>query len=116
MRAEADPAGSRVRLVVTGQLTEFNYQMLYQVICRARALAPGTQTLVDLTEADPVETAAVDLLTWEIDHHDLDGPLSPVGFVVPAPPASSSGSGADAVPGPRTLWARAGRRGPGHDR
>ncbi|GAB2605824.1 hypothetical protein GCM10009696_09080 [Kocuria himachalensis] len=114
VRTENDPAGSRARLVVTGQLTEFNYQMLYQVICRARALTPGTQTLVDLTGAEPVETAAVDLLAWEIDHHDPDGPLSPVGFVVPGPPVSSSRTGA--ALGPRTVWTGQDMGGPGHVR
>ncbi len=111
-----DPDTHQVHLTVTGTLTEDNHQLLLRVLQQAQALTVGLEVLVDLTGTTSWEASAVDLLLWEIDEHDPDAPLSPGGFVVVAPPASSSGSGTDAVPGPRTLWAGAGRRGPGHDR
>ncbi|MGX5358237.1 hypothetical protein [Kocuria sp. KH4] len=111
-----DPVTHGVHLVVTGTLTEDNHQLVLRVLQQAQARTAGLKVLVDLTGTTSWEASAVDLLLWEIDHHDPDGSLSPVGLVVPAPPTSSSSSGADAVPAPRTLWAGAIRRGAGHVR
>jgi hypothetical protein len=106
---DIDSVTHRVHLAVTGALTEDNHQLLLRVLQQTQALTAGLEVLVDLTGATSWEASAVDLLLWEIDHHDPDEPLSPVGFVVPAPPACSSGAGA--LPGSRTVWTGAGRKG-----
>lgn len=105
---DIDPDTQRVRLAVTGTLTEANHQLLLRVLQQAQALTAGFEVLVDLTGTTSWEASGMDLLLWEIDHHDPDGALSPVGFVVPAPLARSSGSGADQ--GLRTVWTEAGRK------
>ncbi len=112
--ADIDPDTHQVHLTVTGTLTEDNHQLLLRVLQQAQALTAGLEVLVDLTGTTSWEASAVDLLLWEIDHHDPDGPLSPVGFAVPAPPACSSGAGA--APGPRTVWIGADRKAHGDDR
>jgi hypothetical protein len=104
----------QVRLTVTGALTEANHQLLCQVVHRAQVLTASTEVVVDLTGTASWEASAVDLLLWEIDHHDPDGSLRPVGCVLPAPPASFAEVGA--APGPRTVWIGAGRRARGDER
>ncbi|GAA1758875.1 hypothetical protein [Kocuria aegyptia] len=110
---DIDPDTHQVHLTVTGALTEDNHQLLLRVLQQAQALTAGLEVLVDLT-GTASRASAVDLLLREIDHHDPDGPLFPVGFVVPAPPACSSHAGA--APEPRTVWTGAGRKAHGDDR
>ncbi|MEX5258149.1 hypothetical protein [Kocuria arenosa] len=100
--------------VLTGTLTETNHQLLLRVLQQAQAHTAGLEVLVDLTGTTSWEASVVDLLLWEIDHSDPDGPLPPVGFVVPAPPACSSR--ANAVPGPRSVWTGVGRKAHGDAR
>ncbi len=110
---EADPEGTQVRLVVTGQLIKSDHRALFLLAKRVRALSTRTEVVVDLTAAKFVESSAVDFLIWEIDHYEASATARPVGIELSAPPASASGAGA--VPGRRTLWTRANRRDPGHD-
>ncbi|MGQ1797368.1 hypothetical protein ACT4S5_09555 [Kocuria oceani] len=104
-----DPDTRQVKLTVTGTLTEDNHRLLLRVLEQARARTAGLEELVDLTGTTSWEASAVDLLLWEIDHHDPDGALFSVGFVVPAPPANSSGAGA--LQGSWTVWTGADRKG-----
>lgn len=103
---DIDPDTHLVHLAVAGTLTEANHQLLLQVLQQARALPAGLEVLVDLTGTTSWEASAVDMMLWEIDHHDRGESLRPVGFVVPTPPACSSG----AVPGSRTVWTGRRRR------
>ncbi|WP_460667229.1 hypothetical protein [Kocuria himachalensis] len=111
---DIDPDSQQIHLTVTGTLTEANHQLLLRVLQQTQALPAGLEVLVDLTGTTSWEASAMDLLLWEIDHSDPDGPLPPVGFVVPAPPVSSPRTGA--TPGPRTVWTGAGRKAHGDDR
>lgn len=95
-----DPDNRQGHLTVTGTLTEDDHQLLLRVLQQAQALTAGLEVLVDLTETTSWEASAVDLLLWEADHHDPDGSLSPVGFVVSAPPACFASTGAARDPGP----------------
>jgi hypothetical protein len=108
-----DPDTHQVHLAVAGTLTEDNHQLRLRMLEQAQARTAGLEVLVDLTGTTSWEASAVDLLLWELDHHDPDGPLSPVGFVVEAPPACSSGA---TVPGLGIVWIGAGRKAHGHDR
>lgn len=103
---QIDLDGRHVRLVVTGRLTETNQRGLHPVIGRARSLTSATEVLVDLTGAEHVEAAAVDLLSWEIDHGDFSAAGGPVAFVLPAPAQPSS-------PGAAVTTISRGRRRPG---
>lgn len=105
---DTDPDTQRVRLAVTGTLTEDNHQLLLRVLQQTQARTAGLEVLVDLTGTTAWEASAVDLLLWEIDHHDPDQPLSPVGFVVPAPPECSSDAGVALRP--RIVWTGTGRK------
>ena len=110
---DIDSDTQRVRLSVTGTLTEDNHQLLLRVLQQTQALTAGLEVLVDLTGTTSWEASALDLLLWEIDHHDPDEPLLPVWCVVPAPPACSSGTGT--APAPWTVWTEAGRKANGDD-
>lgn len=70
------------------QLTKMVVEALQQVLPtlagRARAFAPGIQVIVDVSGADHIEAAAVDLLRWAIDHDHLR--YGQVGMVLPEPP------------------------------
>lgn len=89
----------QVRLVVTGRLTESNQQMLYPSIHRAYTLATATEVVIDLSAAEHLETAALDLLCWEVEHYQPIHLTHPVRFVLPEPPPAS---GPPSAPGSRT--------------
>jgi hypothetical protein len=75
---QIDLDGRYLRLLVTGCVTEANQHILYPLVRRARTLIPPVTVTVDLTTAQHVETAAVDLLRWALDQEDLDPTTSPV--------------------------------------
>lgn len=75
---QVDLDGSYVRLVVTGCVTEASQQALYPLVRRARRLIPPVTVTVDLTGAEHVEAAGVDLLRWALDHDTTIGGASPV--------------------------------------
>lgn len=79
---QIDLDGAYVRLAVTGCLTEANQHVLYPLIRRARTLIPPVTVSVDLTAADHVEPAAVDLLRWAVDHDESADGASPVQLLV----------------------------------
>jgi hypothetical protein len=80
---QIDLDGAYVRLAVTGCLTETNQHALQPLIRRARTLIPPVTVSIDLTCADHIEAAAVDLLRWAVDHDDTLYGASPVQVVVP---------------------------------
>ncbi|MEX5305590.1 hypothetical protein RF644_07480 [Kocuria sp. CPCC 205258] len=96
---DIDPDTHRIHLAVTGTLTESNHQLLLRVLRQSQALTAGLEVLVELTGTTSWEASAVDFLLWEVDHHDPHKSLPPVRFVVPAPPASSSATGAEVFVG-----------------
>jgi len=75
---QIDLDGRYVRLLLTGCVTETNQHVLYPLIRRTRTLIPPVAVTVDLTCAEHVEAAAVDLLRWALDQDDLDSSTSPV--------------------------------------
>lgn len=80
--AETTPDQKQVRLVLTGRLTTTNQHMLYPLIHRAHA--SEAEVIIDLTAVDHLETAALDLLRWDIEHHETTHPVRAVRFVPPA--------------------------------
>ena len=79
----------QVRLVASGHLTETNQQVLYPMIHRAWALPAATEVVIDLTAVEHLETAALDLLCWEVEHHQPDHLTQSVRFTLPrTPPAN----------------------------
>lgn len=89
VRFEATLDEHRVRLVVTGRVTESNQQMLYSSIHRAYTLAAATEVVVDLSAVEHLESAALDLLCWEAEHYQPIHLTHPVSFVLPEPPPGS---------------------------
>ncbi|QCP07210.1 hypothetical protein FDF08_03725 [Micrococcus luteus] len=82
--SEIDLDGAYVRLIATGHLTETNQQGLHPLIQQARTLAPDGAISVDLSHAEEVESATVDLLRWAIAHNDDTGSgAGPVHILVP---------------------------------
>jgi hypothetical protein len=75
---QIDLNGRYVRLLVTGCVTEANQHVLYRLVHRARTLIPPVMVTVDLTTAQHVETAAVDLLHWALDLGEMTPSTSPV--------------------------------------
>jgi ABC-type transporter Mla MlaB component len=103
---QVDPDARFVHLLVTGSLTERNHRALCPLIHRARGLTPDATVDVDLSAAHRVESAALDLLRWSVEHdHEWQGggPVrvlthpapywSPEGpaLLPPVPPVRSSG-------------------------
>jgi hypothetical protein len=84
--AEITPDQKQVHLMLTGRLTATNQQMLYPLIHRARNLTPTTEVIIDLTAVEDPEATTVDLLRWEIEHHETNAPCSPTRLVLPEPP------------------------------
>lgn len=74
--------GMNARLLVTGCLTEASQQALPPLIGRASSLTAGIQVTIDLSGADHIEAAGVDLLRWAIDN---DPRCAPVELVLPYP-------------------------------
>lgn len=84
-----DLDGKRVALVVTGSLTDGNQQALAPLVVRARTLFPESELSVELHEARPAETQAVDLLRRSLE--DARPATGPVRIAVPdAPPGDRS--------------------------
>lgn len=105
---QVDHLSASVRLVVSGCLTERNQQAVRPLVLRARTLIPPPTVTVDLTGADHVEAAAVDLLRWTLDEDAMLGEDGPVQLLLPDPlPGHRS-----AQPG-HLLAQHDGRRGPG---
>ncbi|WP_309124959.1 hypothetical protein [Kocuria sp.] len=89
VRFEVTPDGHQVRLVAMGELTETNQQVLYPLLHRAWALTSATEVVIDLTAVEHLDTAALDLLCWEVEHHQPDHLTQPVCFTLPqTPPAN----------------------------
>lgn len=81
---QADLHGAYVRLVVTGWMTEANQHVLHPVVARARTLIPPAAVVtVDLTCADHVDPAAVDLLRGAVGHDEIFGGRAAVEVLVP---------------------------------
>lgn len=78
-----DPGRGYMSLLVTGCLTEASLQALYPLIREARMLAPPVSLTVNLTAAEHVDQAAVDLLRWTLKHDaTMDGAI-PVEILLP---------------------------------
>lgn len=75
---QTDLDGRSVCLLVT----EASQQVLSPLI--RRTLAPAVTNGVDLTAADHVEAAAVDLLRWALDHDRTVRGGNPVELLTPA--------------------------------
>lgn len=80
---QIDLDGHYVHLLVTGCVTEANQHVLYPLVRRARTLIPPVTVTVDLTTAQHVETAAVDLLRWAFSHDEHESSTSPVEVLTP---------------------------------
>ena len=81
---QIDRHDAYVRLVVTGRMTAANQHVLHPVVARARTLiAPAAVVTVDLTCADHVDPAAVDLLRGAVGHDEIFGGRAPVEILVP---------------------------------
>jgi anti-anti-sigma regulatory factor len=116
----------RVRLVATGRLTETNQRVLYPLIHHARTLTSDTEVVIDLTSLESAESAALDLLCWEVAHEETGQPTGPVQFVLTEPPpagrlspspaaeACRTGSTAWTPPDPEPAPRSPRRNGPGH--
>ncbi len=89
VRFDVTPDEQQVRLVVTGRLTESNQQLLYPSIHRAYTLATATEVVIDLSAVEHLETAALDLLRWEVEHYQPIHLTQPVRFALPDPPPDS---------------------------
>ncbi|MGX5359336.1 hypothetical protein [Kocuria sp. KH4] len=102
---QVDRQSAAVRLVVGGCLTEHNHQAVRPLVLRARTLMPPASVTVDLTCAEHVEAAAVDLLRWALDEDAMLERIGRVDLLLPDPlpehrTAPSGGRGGrDAVPG-----------------
>jgi len=79
----------QVRLVATGHLTETNQQVLYPMIHRAWGLTSATEVVIDLTAVEHLEGGALDLLCWEVEHHQPGHLTQPVHLVLPVPPPAN---------------------------
>lgn len=82
---QVDHLSASVRLVVSGCLTERNQQAVRPLVVRARTLIPPATVTVDLTGADHVEAAAVDLLRWTFDEDAMLERNGLVELLVPDP-------------------------------
>ena len=83
----------QVRLVASGHLTETNQQVLYPMIHRAWALSSATEVVIDLTAVEHLEAGALDLLRWEVEHHQPGHLAQPVRITLPElPPPSGPAS------------------------
>ncbi|MEX5266039.1 hypothetical protein [Kocuria sp. CPCC 205231] len=88
---QIDLHGAYVRLIVTGRLTEANQHALHPLVARARTLIPPVTVSIDLTGAEHVETGAVDLLRWALEHLDTADGTGPVEVLTATdPPAHHS--------------------------
>lgn len=92
---QVDLDGRQVRIVVTGVVTGINQRGLCPVIGRARRLVPGIRVVVDLSAAESVEPAAVDLLRWSAEHETPGAGAQKIEFLLPDPDVAS----ADSSPG-----------------
>lgn len=92
---QVDHLSASVRLVVSGCLTERNQQAVRPLVVRARTLIPPATVTVDLTGAEHVEAAAVDVLRWTLDEDAMLGENGPVELLLPDPLPGhrSAGSG-----------------------
>jgi hypothetical protein len=80
---QVDAHGAQVRLLVTGCVTEANQHGLHPVVAAARELIPLVAVIVDLTVAEHVEAAAVDLLRWAIEAGEAGSGTGPVEVLPP---------------------------------
>lgn len=80
---QVDAHGTQVRLLVTGWVTEANQHGLHPVVAAARRLMPRVAVTVDLTVAEHVEAAAVDLLRWAIEAGEAGSDTGPVQVLPP---------------------------------
>ncbi|MGX5358225.1 hypothetical protein [Kocuria sp. KH4] len=90
---QVDLDGRQVRIVVTGAVTEINQRGLRPLIGRARRLVPGIRVVVDLSAAESVEPAAMDLLRWSAEHENSGVGSPKVEFLLTDPgtaPADSN--------------------------
>ncbi|MEX5258533.1 hypothetical protein [Kocuria arenosa] len=88
---DIDPDTHRVRLAVTGALTEANHQLLLRVIQQAQISSSAAAVRVDLTGLQQLEAAAVELMVWELDRAST----GVVEFIVAGVPAGSSAVAVD---------------------
>ncbi|GAB2598689.1 hypothetical protein GCM10009696_00110 [Kocuria himachalensis] len=80
---QVDAHGAQVRLLVTGCVPEANQHSLHPVVAAARRLMPRVAVTVDLTVAEHVEVAAVDLLRWAIEAGEAGSGTGPVEVLPP---------------------------------
>lgn len=97
---QVDLDGADVRLVVTGCVTEVNQRALQPVIGRARTVLPAAVVSVDLTAAQSVESAAVELLRTGIDHQHPSGTVELLTPVAGSPQPLTPGPGRPLVTAP----------------
>ncbi|MCJ8503769.1 hypothetical protein MRU69_02670 [Kocuria flava] len=83
--AVIDLDGKHVRLAVTGELTVDTQTALHPLIRLAGVLTPVTRVVVDLTDAQITDTAAVETLTRHVWDGHTGHPSQRVRFTLPDP-------------------------------